>query len=99
MKHSTVPVPALPVPSNEIAGSSRTTLNVLATSSPIKAKKRENLIFLGGVLQKLKKQKLKVRNRPIHKLICVKEPITYYNLDNFSIAVYTMLCYAKFITS
>ena len=38
IEHSIVPVPDLPVPSNEIDGSSTTTSNVLATSSPTKAK-------------------------------------------------------------
>ena len=44
MKHSIIPIPApaLPVPSNEIAESSRTTSNILAASSPIKVKSRKS---------------------------------------------------------
>ena len=78
MEHLIVLVPALPVPNNKISGSSRTTSNALATSSPIKAKRRKSNPS-GWCASKIKKQKLKVSDRPIYKLIFVYEPITCNN--------------------
>ena len=57
MKHSIIPIPApaLPVPSNEIAGSSRTTSNILAASSPkVKSRKSNSSEWCASKIKKAK---------------------------------------------